>query len=59
MRVVRVMLNTPAPADPVLLLAVIDGCFTDLPRNVHVTTNLEPTPSVFWKRGVSCYAPSY
>ncbi|KAJ7755188.1 AAA-domain-containing protein [Mycena metata] len=32
---VRAMLDTLAPADPVLLLAVVDGRFTDLPRDVR------------------------
>ncbi|KAJ7165606.1 AAA-domain-containing protein [Mycena crocata] len=32
---VRAMLDTLAPADPVLLLAVVDGHFTDLPRDVR------------------------
>lgn len=32
---VRAMLDTLAPADPVLLLAVVDGRFADLPRDVR------------------------
>ncbi|KAF8173780.1 hypothetical protein K438DRAFT_1849984 [Mycena galopus ATCC 62051] len=32
---VRAMLETLAPADPVLLLAVVDGRFSDLPRDVR------------------------
>ncbi|KAH9941140.1 AAA-domain-containing protein [Epithele typhae] len=32
---VRAMLDTLAPTDPVLLLAVVDGAFTDLPRDVR------------------------
>ncbi|KAJ7083103.1 AAA-domain-containing protein [Mycena belliarum] len=32
---VRAMLDTLAPADPVLLLAVVDGHFSDLPRDVR------------------------
>ncbi|KAJ7165878.1 AAA-domain-containing protein [Mycena filopes] len=32
---VRAMLDTLAPADPVLLLAVVDGRFSDLPRDVR------------------------
>lgn len=32
---VRAMLDTLAPADPVLLLAVVDGHFADLPRDVR------------------------
>ncbi|KIK70579.1 hypothetical protein GYMLUDRAFT_148547 [Collybiopsis luxurians FD-317 M1] len=32
---VRAMLDTLAPTDPILLLAVVDGKFTDLPRDVR------------------------
>ncbi|KAJ7618497.1 AAA-domain-containing protein [Roridomyces roridus] len=32
---VRAMLDTLAPSDPVLLLAVVDGHFADLPRDVR------------------------
>lgn len=32
---VRAMLDTLAPTDPVLLLAVVDGAFTQLPRDVR------------------------
>ncbi|KAF7354684.1 AAA-domain-containing protein [Mycena sanguinolenta] len=32
---VRAMLDTLAPSDPVLLLAVVDGRFADLPRDVR------------------------
>ena len=32
---VRAMLDTLAPTDPVLLLAVVDGTFTQLPRDVR------------------------
>lgn len=32
---VRAMLDTVAPTDPILLLAVIDGSFTELPRDVR------------------------
>ncbi|KAJ7499727.1 AAA-domain-containing protein [Mycena latifolia] len=32
---VRAMLDTLAPADPVLLLAVVDGRFSELPRDVR------------------------
>jgi len=31
---VRAMLDTLAPTDPILLLAVVDGSYTDLPRDV-------------------------
>ena len=31
---VRAMLDTLAPTDPILLLAVVDGRFSDLPRDV-------------------------
>jgi len=31
---VRAMLDTLAPTDPILLLAVVDGSFADLPRDV-------------------------
>jgi hypothetical protein len=34
------MLDTPAPADPVLLLAVIDGRFTDLPHDVRAAAGV-------------------
>lgn len=32
---IRAMLDTLAPTDPILLLAVVDGNFTDLPRDVR------------------------
>jgi len=48
------MLDTLAPTDPILLLAVVDGRFSDLPRDVKAwfgstkDNGVElPTPTIF------------